>query len=159
MRILERTSDRLVIETTPSGWDKLLFAAPILSVILGSVLYYAWGLTILSGFLLMWAPLAILFLFTFNSFFRQKHTYIFDARRDEYIIREQRGSKTKRTRGSISQLESLELETIGSDPPSFYIVARRKSLPRTNFEVEEIFSSDERAINTLSSFLEARTKS
>ena len=69
--------------------------------------------------------------------------------------REEYGAKSKRTRGSISQLKSLELETVNSDSPRFYIVARRKSLPRTNFEVEEFVSGDETAIAILTTFIEA----
>lgn len=156
MRIVERTRDKLIIETAPDGWDKLIFAAPIVGSAAGFAAFGAWGLTFLSSILLLCVPVAILFIINFKSVFRTKHTYYLDTARNELLFRERLGSKTKQMRGTVRELKSLEGETRGTDPPRFYIVAKYETLPRTSFEVEELFSGDEAAMRVIESFLDRR---
>jgi hypothetical protein len=53
----------------------------------------------------------------------------------------------------LRELKSLETETLGIDPPCFYIVVRRKTLPRSSLEVEALFPDDGAAIETIKAFL------
>jgi hypothetical protein len=153
MRIVEQTPDRLVIETAPDDWDKLIFAVPIIGAAAGIAAFGMWGWSFISATLVLCVPIAALFLVNYKSFFGLKHTYYLDKSRNEFIIREQHGSKTKQLRSTVSELESLERETIGVDPPCFYIVVRRKTLPRSRLEVDGLFPDDEAAFDTIRSFL------
>lgn len=153
MRIVEQTSNRLVIETVPDGWDKLIFAAPIIGSAAGIAAFCVWGWHIISVTLVLCIPIAALFLIDYKSFFSQKHTYYLDKSRNEFIIRAQHGSKTKQLRSTVNELKSLGGETLGTDPPCFYIVVKRKTLPSSRLEVESLFSGDEAAFDTIRSFL------
>lgn len=153
MRIVEQTPDRLVIETAPDGWDKLIFAAPIVGGMAGFAAFWVWGWSFIGVILVLCVPVAALFLFNYRSFFQLKHTYSLDRTRNEFVIREQRGAKTKQIRGTVNELKSLEAETLGIDPPCFYIVVRRKTLPGSRLEVEALFTGDEAALHTINAFL------
>ena len=153
MRIVEQTPDRLVIETAPHGWDKLIFAASIVGSVAGFAAFWVWGWSFISAMLVLCVPVAALFLINYKSFLHLKHTYSLDKSRNEFVIREQRGSKIKQLRSTVSELKSLEAETLGTDHPSFFIVVRRKTLPKSMLEVEALFPGDGDAFNTIEAFL------
>ena len=119
MRIVEQTSSRLVIETAPGGWNKLIFAAPIIGSAAGIAAFVVWGWHIISVTLVLCVPIAALFLIDYKSFFSQKHMYYLDKSRNEFIIRAQHGSKTKQLRSTVNELKSLGGETLGTEPPFF----------------------------------------
>ncbi len=158
MRIVEQTPDRLVIEAAPGGRGKLIFAAPVIGSAAGIAAFGLWGWHIISVVLVLCVPIAALLVVNYKSFFSQKHTYHLDRSRNEFIIRARRGSKTTQLRGTVDELRSLEVETLGADPPCFYIVVKRKTLPGSRLEVGSLFPGDEAAMDAIRSFLGRRAR-